>query len=212
MEVKAEGYFRSARAPNTVKAYRHDLEDFATWCKADAGPPPFPAVPGTVALYVTDVASRGLKAATIQLRLAAITQLHQEASLDDPTKTKAVGNTWRGIAREIGTYKKRKAPILTPTAGRMLDAFSSERGPAADRDGAPTLLGLAESYRVLEPASPLLEAVEYAGEGAAILLRHSKTAPCSRTHPPELSTAARIAPKKGDCAWAPNVCPSPDQE
>ncbi len=176
LEAKAEGYFRSARAENTVKAYRHDLDDFATWCKVDAGGlSPFPAVPRTVALYVTDVAGRGLKAATIQRRLAAIAQLHQEAGLDDPTKTKAVRNTWRGIAREIGTYQEGKAPILVPTTRRMLAAFASERGPAADRDRALILLGLAGGYRVSELASLLIEDVEYADEGAVILLRRSKT-------------------------------------
>ncbi|MDP9476827.1 MAG: integrase, partial [Actinomycetota bacterium] len=54
VEERAEFYFRSARAPNTVKAYRHDLEDFATWCKVDAGGlSPIPAAPRTVSLYVT---------------------------------------------------------------------------------------------------------------------------------------------------------------
>lgn len=176
LEAKAEAYFRSARAENTVKAYRHDLEDFATWCKVDAGGlSPLPAVPRTIALYVTDVAGRGLKAATIQRRLAAIAQLHQEAGLDDPTKTKVVRNTWRGIAHEIGTYQEGKAPILVPTARRMLAAFASERGPSADRDRALILLGLAGGYRVSELASLLLEDVEYADEGAIILLRRSKT-------------------------------------
>ena len=67
LEERAGRYFRSARAPNTVKAYGHDLEDFATWCKIDAGDlSPLPAAPRTVALYVTDAAGRGLKAATIQ--------------------------------------------------------------------------------------------------------------------------------------------------
>lgn len=37
LERRAESYFRSARAPNTVKAYAHDLSDFAAWCKVDAG-------------------------------------------------------------------------------------------------------------------------------------------------------------------------------
>jgi site-specific recombinase XerD len=176
LEAKAEVGFRSARAENTVKAYRHDLEDFATWCKVDAGDlSPFPAVPRTVALYLTDVAGRGLKAATIQRRLAAIAQLHQEAGFDDPTKTKAVRNTWRGIAREIGTYQEGKAPILVPTARRMLAAFEGERGPSADRDRALVLLGLAGGYRVSELASLLLEDVEYADEGAIVLLRRSKT-------------------------------------
>jgi len=176
LEAKAEAYFRSARAENTVKAYRHDLEDFATWCKVDAGGlTPLPAAPKTVAVYVTDVAGRGLKAATIQRRLAAIAQLHQEAGLDDPTKTKAVRNTWRGIAREIGTYQEGKAPILVPTARRMLAVFAGERGPSADRDRALILLGLAGGYRVSELASLLLEDVEYTDEGAIILLRRSKT-------------------------------------
>lgn len=176
LEAKAQGYFRSARAENTIRAYRHDLDDFATWCKVDAGGlSPFPALPRTVALYVTDAAGRGLKAATIQRRLAAIAQLHQEADLDDPTKTKAVRNTWRGIAREIGTYQEGKAPILVPTARRILAAFSSERGPAADRDRALVLLGLAGGYRVSELASLMLEDVKYADEGAVILLRRSKT-------------------------------------
>ncbi len=173
---RAESYFQSARAPNTIKAYAHDLADFATWCKADAGGlSPMPAAPKTVAFYITDVAGRGLKAATIQRRLAAIAQLHQEANLDDPTKTKTVKNTYRGIVRDIGTYQEGKAPILTPTARILLARFAHERGPAADRDRALILVGLAGGYRVSELASLLLEDVEYVDEGAVILLRRSKT-------------------------------------
>ena len=115
LERRAEDYFRSARAPNTVKAYAHDLQDFATWCKVDAGGlSPVPAAPRTVALYIADVAGRGMKTATIQRRLAAIAQLHHEAGLEDPTKTKAVRNTYRGIVREIGSFQEGKAPLLPP--------------------------------------------------------------------------------------------------
>ncbi len=176
LESHAEAYFRSARAANTIKAYRNDLSDFATRCKVDAGGlSPLPAAPRTVSLYVTDAAGRGLKAATIQRRLAAIAQLHQEADLDDPTKTKAVRNTYHGIVREIGTYQEGKAPILAPTARRILARFAHERGPAAARDRALILLGLAGGYRVSELASLLLEDVEYVDEGAVVLLRRSKT-------------------------------------
>ena len=176
LEAKAEGYFRSARAENTVKAYRHDLDDFATWCKVDAGGlSPFPAAPRTVALYATDVAGRGLKAATIQRRLVAIAQLHQEAGLDDPTKTKAVRNTYRGILREIGSYQEGKAPLLPPTLRRVLSAFESERGVAAARDRALLLLGLAGGYRVSELASLRVDDVELVDEGAVLMLRNSKT-------------------------------------
>ncbi|MBA2442864.1 MAG: tyrosine-type recombinase/integrase [Actinomycetota bacterium] len=176
LESRAESYFRSARAPNTVKAYRHDLEDFATWCKVDAGDlSPMPAAPRTVALYVTDAAGRGLKAATIQRRLAAIAQLHQEAGFDDPTKTKTVRNTFRGIVREIGSFQEGKAPLLPPTLRRVLRAFEGERSPAATRDRALLLVGLAGGYRVSELASLRTENVEMVDEGAIVLLRSSKT-------------------------------------
>jgi site-specific recombinase XerD len=176
LERRAESYFRSARAPNTVKAYAHDLSDFATWCKVDAGDlSPLPAAQRTVSLYITDLAGRGLKAATIQRRLAAIAQLHQEAGLDDPTKTKAVRNTHRGILREIGSFQEGKAPMLTPTVRRVLRAFECEKGPAAARDRALLLLGLAGGYRVSELASIRMEDVELVDEGAIVLLKSSKT-------------------------------------
>ncbi len=176
LEEKAGYYFRSARSSNTVKAYRHDLSDFATWCKVDAGRlSPLPAAPKTVALYMTDLAGRGMKAATIQRRLAAIAQLHQEADLEDPTKTKAVRNTYRGIVREIGSFQEGKAPMLTPTVRRILRAFEREKGPAAVRDRALLLLGLAGGYRVGELASLYIGDIEPVDEGAIVLLRSSKT-------------------------------------
>ena len=176
LERQAERYFRSARAPNTVKAYRQDLADFEAWCRVEAGGlDAFPAAPRTVALYVADLAGRGLKAATIQRRLVAIAQLHKEADLDDPTKTKAVRNTYRGVAREIGTYQEGKAPMLGPTVRRVLEAFAREVGPAAVRDRAILLLGLSGGYRLEELASLLVEDVEFTDQGTVLLLRKSKT-------------------------------------
>lgn len=78
LEERTRRYFRQARAENTVRAYRHDLEDFAVWCRVEVGGCEyFSATPETVSLYITDLAGRGLKAATINRRLSAIGQLHQ---------------------------------------------------------------------------------------------------------------------------------------
>lgn len=180
---RAEAYFRNSRAANTIKAYRYDLEHFATWCKFDAGGlSPFPASPRTVSFYLTDLAGRGgtdeggAKASTLQRRLAAIAQLHQEAGLEDPTKTKAVRNTYRGIVREIGTYQEGKAPMVGPTVRRVLRHFEHDNGPAAVRDRAILLVGLAGGYRTNELAALAVEDVEISDlEGAVILLRRSKT-------------------------------------
>lgn len=182
LEKRAESYFRSARAPNTVRAYRYDLEHFATWCRVEAGGlSPFPAEPRTVSLYIADLAGRGVsgeegfKASTLQRRLAAIAQLHQEAGLDDPTKSKAVRNTYRGIAREIGTFQEGKAPMVGPTVRRVLKPFEGDDGPAALRDRAILLVGLAGGFRTSELASLAVEDVEFEDEGAVVLLRRSKT-------------------------------------
>jgi site-specific recombinase XerD len=182
LEQRADRYFRSARSPNTVKAYRYDLEHFATWCKVEAGGlSPFPAEPRTVSLYITDLAGRGadggkeFKASTLQRRLAAIAQLHQEAGLEDPTKTKAVRNTYRGIVREIGTFQEGKAPMVGATVRRVLAAFKGDEGAAAARDRVILLVGLAGGYRTSELGSLMVEDVEFVDEGAILLLRRSKT-------------------------------------
>jgi hypothetical protein len=130
LEKQAAHYFRSARAPNTVKAYASNLSDFATWCEVDAGGlSPMPAAPRTVALYIADVAGRGMKATTIQRRLAAIAQLHQEADSEDQTKTKAVRNTYRGIVREIGSFQEGKAPLLPPPSAVYFRPSRPSAGP-----------------------------------------------------------------------------------
>ena len=179
---RAEAYFAGARAPNTIKAYGYDLARFAAWCEEEAGGlSPLPADPRTVALYITDLAGRGgpdgegVKAATLQRRLASIAQLHREAGLEDPTKATAVRNTYRGILREIGSYQEGKAPMVAATVRRVFRAFEHDRGPAAIRDRAIILLGLAGGYRTAELVSLLVEDVEFVEEGAVVLLRSSKT-------------------------------------
>lgn len=116
-----------------------------------------------------------MKAATIQRRLAAIAQLHQEAGLDDPTKTKRVRNTYKGVVREIGSFQEGKAPMLASTMRRVLKVFEGERGPLSERDRALLLLGLAGGYRVSELSSLLVEDVQFVDEGAVLILRRSKT-------------------------------------
>lgn len=94
---------------------------------------------------------------------------------NSPPKTKAVKNTYRGIVREIGSFQEGKAPLLLSTMRRVLRIFEGERGPAAARDRALLLLGLAGGYRVSELASLRPEDVELVDEGAIVLLRSSKT-------------------------------------
>ena len=53
-----------AKAKNTLRAYRSDLEHFAAFCEAQ-NVPALPASPVTIAAYLVSLAEAGLKPATM---------------------------------------------------------------------------------------------------------------------------------------------------
>ena len=71
VQAEARRYQRSARADNTLRAYRSSLALFAAWCD-DHSRQPMPATPETVAGFLADQASAGRAPATVALRSAAI--------------------------------------------------------------------------------------------------------------------------------------------
>lgn len=178
---RARRYFESARAPATARAYASDLADFETWCKIEAGGlQTLPATPETVALYIADMAGRGLKASTISRRLTAISVLHKAAGLDSPALDERVKDVFKGIKREHGSLEKGAAPLLTPTIKRMIvvareGAETPAQERSAVRDAALLLVGYAGAFRRSEVASLLVEDVEFVEDGATVLLRRSKT-------------------------------------
>ncbi len=174
---KAREYFEAARAENTVGAYKSDLDDFEVWCRVEAGGlGPLPAAPETVALYITDLAAnRGLKASTIRRRLAAISQLHKEAGHPSSVAHEHVKVVLKGILRRHGSLQEGAEPILISTVRRMLGPMDRERGPAAARDRALLLLGLAGGLRRSELSALLVEDLSFVEEGVVVLIRRSKT-------------------------------------
>ena len=91
----AREYAAAARAPNTLRAYRSDVDNFSTYCRVElGGAEPLPAAPETVALYIAAMASeRDLKASTIQRRLASISAWHKRAGFASPTEERLVRET-----------------------------------------------------------------------------------------------------------------------
>ena len=178
---RARRYFESARAPATARAYASDLADFETWCKVEAGGlPTLPASPQTVALYIADMAGRGLKASTISRRLTAVSVLHKAAGLESPSLDERVKDVFKGIRREHGSLEKGAAPLLTPTIKRMIlvareTAETPAQHQAALRDAALLLVGYAGAFRRSELSSLRIEDVEFVEDGATVLLGRSKT-------------------------------------
>ncbi len=180
----AREYAAAARAPNTLRAYRSDVDDFSTYCRVElGGAEPLPAAPETVALYITDMASeRDLKASTIQRRLASISAWHKRAGFASPTEERLVRETMKGIRRKKGSRQKQASPLTVGVLKRVLGAIR-ERDPktgkvlpAALRDRALLLLGFAGSFRREELSALRVSDLEFfEGRGLVVLVGRSKT-------------------------------------
>lgn len=172
---EARGHVENSKAQNTRRAYQSDWADFTEWCRQH-GLTALPALPETVALYLTGGA-KGLRASTLQRRLSTVSQAHQAAGHESPTKHAQVRAVWQGIRRAKGTAARGKAPALTQDVRAMVEALPGlERGkPLARRDRCLLLLGFAGAMRRSELVGLDVEDVTETGDGLVVTIRKSKT-------------------------------------
>lgn len=168
---EAVAFAASASSPNTRRAYRADLEDFAVWCK-HRRKAPLPADPDVVALYLRTCAE-GLKISTVTRRLAALNELHRGRGLAAPGDAWVVRNTMRRLRRELGVPAKAKAPLLTGDLKKIVALLPASL--AGVRDRALLLLGFAGAMRRRELVELDFEDVGLTDEGLVIMIRHGKT-------------------------------------
>jgi integrase len=171
---KTKAYIRGAKAPATLLAYRSDFRDFTRFCR-EHNLSFLPSTPETVALYITDCASR-LALGTITRRLTSITKAHQSAgSKDSPASTHhfIVSETLKGIRRAIGTAQHGKKPLLTADIRKII--ARCPKSPPGTRDRALILIGFAGAFRRSELAAIEITDISYCKDGLVINLRRSKT-------------------------------------
>jgi integrase len=169
---RARDYAEAAQAENTRRAYRVGWNDFSAYC-ADNGFNALPAMPQSVALYVTALAARA-KLATIRLYLAAIAEKHRETGLDSPTAHEVVRRIVRGIARTNGASQTRKAAVtLDHLRAMLLEVHGDDL--KAKRDRAIVLLGFAAALRRSELAALRVEDLRFEKRGLIVAIRRSKT-------------------------------------
>lgn len=160
----AREYVQQARAANTIRAYRSDWCRFEGWCVArDASA--LPAMPTTVALYLTDHATSH-QTSSLERWLTSIGQAHQAAGHSDPTKTTSVKSVWRGIRRTHGTAQRGKTAILVVQLRRMAEAIPNTL--LGLRDRALLLLGFAGGFRRSELVALELADVTEVSEGLVV--------------------------------------------
>src|ERR1019366_8319179 len=115
---RASEFIHNSKSKNTIRAYRADWDHFTAWCKSH-GQSSLPATADTVAMYVADLAASH-KPATITRRISAISQAHQIAGIESPTRAAKVRLVLAGIRRTLGTAQEAKTPVLVDDLKRMI--------------------------------------------------------------------------------------------
>lgn len=162
----------NSKAANTRRAYQADWTDFADWCRQH-NRTPLPALPETVALYLTHCA-HGLKPSTIQRRIATISEAHRAKDYESPTKSTLVRSTWQGIRREKGIAPQGKEPALTDHIHMMVDHLPKGK-LLSTRDRALLLVGFAGAMRRSELVGLNFDDVVDTEDGLIVNIRRSKT-------------------------------------
>jgi integrase len=102
--------------------------------------------PKAVIFYATDLTkNQKKKLNTLQRRLAAISQLHQEAGFPSPTQTWPMKQFLAGLRRELGVAPERKRPLLAEDLREILLDLPDTR--LGKRDRALLLLGFSGAFR-----------------------------------------------------------------
>ena len=174
MIARANTFISRARAASTVRAHRSDWNDFTRWCESHRIQF-LPATPETIALYITDLASRPLAVATIVRRLTAIYKAHAAAGHSSPASTRnlVVGDTLRGIKRTLGTAQHKKAALLAKDIRHLVTACPKDL--SGTRDKSLFLLSFAGAFRRSESAGLKVEDLKFCREDVVCTLRRSKT-------------------------------------
>jgi site-specific recombinase XerD len=170
---QAQEFAAAAKAFNTLRAYQADWNDFRGWCEGHQVAA-LPALPQTVALYLTDRAGT-LKPSSLARRITTINRAHQAAGqLSPATMANAVvSEVWKGIKRRKGVAQQGKKPFLTPDLRRIVAELPQDlRGM---RDRALLLAGFAGGFRRSELASLRVEDLETTPDGLIVRLGRSKT-------------------------------------
>jgi hypothetical protein len=129
---QAQDFARHAKAPNTLKAYRNDWDDFLGWCGLHRLEP-LPATRQTIALYLTDL-SRTHRVSTLYRSLSGISQAHQAAGHASPTRDPQVRLVFQGIRRALGSAPDQKHAAITAEVRAMVETLDLSR-----LSGSPTL-------------------------------------------------------------------------
>ena len=161
-----------AYAPSTLRGYRNDYGQFASFCK-ERGESPLPAAPTTVMEFL-EFRAETVKLSTLEHGATSISTLHRLSGLDDPTKSPLVQICLRKLRRKLGRAQEQAFGITA----RLRDAMikTCDTGPAGRRDAALIHLAYDSMSRASEMLALTWNDFTIGADGhGSVIIRRSKT-------------------------------------
>ena len=174
LELETLKNLKSSKAPNTLRAYKADYKDFASFCFRN-GFKPMPSEPKIISLYLTYL-SKSCKFSTLKRRLASISVIHKLSGRYIDTKHPMITENLMGIKRIKGSYQKAKKPILINELKLIVNVIDKDKNEENRfKNKALILIGFAGGFRRSELVAIVYEDVEFVSEGVKIFVKRSNT-------------------------------------
>ena len=174
LELDTIKNLRSSKASNTLRAYKADYKDFASFCIKN-GFKPMPSEPKIITLYLTHL-SKSSKFSTLKRRLASISVIHKISGHYIDVKHPMITENLMGIKRILGSYQKAKKPILINELKLIVDAIDKDKNEKNRiKNRALILIGFSGGFRRSELVAIDYEDLDFVTEGVKIFVKRSKT-------------------------------------
>jgi site-specific recombinase XerD len=174
LELETLKNLKNSKALNTLRAYKSDYKDFASFCLRN-GFKSMPSEPKIISLYLTYL-SKSCKFSTLKRRLASISVIHKLSGRYIDTKHPMITENLMGIKRIKGSYQKAKKPILINELKLIVNVIDKDKNEENRfKNKALILIGFAGGFRRSELVAIVYEDVEFVSEGVKIFVKRSKT-------------------------------------
>jgi len=174
LELETLKNLKNSKALNTLRAYKSDYKDFASFCLRN-GFKSMPSEPKIISLYLTYL-SKSCKFSTLKRRLASISVIHRLSGHYIDTKHPMITENLMGIKRIKGSYQKAKKPILINELKLIVNVIDKDKNEVNRfKNKALILIGFAGGFRRSELVAIVYEDVEFVSEGVKIFVKRSKT-------------------------------------
>jgi len=174
LEIETLKNLKSSKALNTLRAYKADYKDFASFCIKN-GFKPMPSEPKIISLYLTYL-SKSSKFSTLKRRLASLSVIHKLSGHYIDIKHPMITENLMGIKRIKGSYQKAKKPILINDLKLIVDVIDKDKNEENRfKNKALMLIGFSGGFRRSELVAIDYEDLDFVPEGVKIFVKRSKT-------------------------------------